>query len=294
MEKLKINIVADRQMSRVLHFEEGKTPTKIEYVKDSYDYDGISVFIDKCFDLEQIHIVDSVKSKIKCAWMHEPRALSDLVGSRYAVLETFIHKFDYVMTYDEQLLKKYPNKCIFTADNGIWIQDENIKIWDKTKLMSMIYSWKKWTEGHKLRHLIANQNIEGLDLYGDGSPHPVAYKEEALKDYQYSIAIENSRSKYYFTEKLLDCFAVGTIPIYWGCKNIGKFFDTRGILEFNDLEELAGIFNEISKYPTMYNTMFPFVKENFERAKEFIRYEDWIYKNVYSKMLGIKNETNRI
>jgi len=285
MNKLKINIVTDAQMSRVLGFEEGKIPTKIEYVTGNYDYDGISVFIDRCFDLDQIHIVDSVKSKIKCAWMHEPRALSDLVGSRYAVLETFLHKFDCVMTYDEKLLDKYPEKCVFTADNGIWIQDENIRIWDKTRLMSMIYSWKNWSEGHKLRHLIANNSVAGLDLYGDGSQHPVKFKEEALKDYQFSITIENSRSKYYFTEKLLDCFAVGTIPIYWGCKNVGDFFDERGILQFETLEDLVKIFNEINDHPDLYNLMYPFVLENFERAKEFIRYEDWIYKNVYSKIL---------
>ena len=281
-------------MSRILSFEEGKIPTKIEYVTGNYDYDGISVFIDKCFDLDQIHIVDNVKSKIKCAWMHEPRALSDLVGSRYAVLETFLNKFDYVMTYDEKLLDKYPEKCIFTADNGIWIQDENIRIWDKTRLMSMIYSWKNWSEGHKLRHYIANLNPVGLDLYGGGSNHPVQYKEEALQDYQFSITIENSRSKYYFTEKLLDCFAVGTIPIYWGCKNVGDFFDERGILQFETMEDLVKIFNEINDHPDLYNLMYPFVLENFERAKEYIRYEDWIYKNVYTKILGIKNETNRI
>jgi len=154
--------------------------------------------------------------------------------------------------------------------------------------MSMIYSWKDWTEGHKLRHMIAANAPDELDLYGDGSKHPVKFKEEALIDYAFSITIENSRSKYYFTEKLLDCFAVGTITIYWGCKNVGDYFDERGILQFETGDDLVKIFNEINDHPNLYNLMYPFVKENFERAKEFIRYEDWIYDNVYAKMLEKK------
>jgi len=285
MNKLKINIITDKDMSRVLGFEPGKTPTKIEYVTGNYNYDGISVFLDKCFDVEDIHILDKVQSKIKCAWMHEPREIGEWCNKRYLNLENNLNKFDYVMVHDQYLLDKYPNKCVFTSDNAIWIQDENIRIHEKTKLMSLIYSWKNWTDGHKLRHLIANQQSEGLDLYGDGSPHPVKFKEEALADYQFSITIENSRSKYYYTEKLLDCFATGTIPIYWGCTNIEDFFDVKGILQFETLDDLIKIFNEINNEPNLYNMMYPFVLENFNRVQAYHRHADWIYDNVYTKIL---------
>ena len=29
---------------------------------------------------------------------------------------------------------------------------------------------------------------------------------------------------------------------------------------------------------------------HFELVKEYIRYEDWIYNNVYTKIMGAKNE----
>jgi len=286
--KLKINIITDAQMSRVLGFEPNKIPTKIEYITGNKNYDGITVFIDRCFDIGEDHIIDEIQSKYKCAWLHDPRPINDLQQSRLLNLEkNHLNKFDYIMTYDEHLLDTYPNKCIFTADNGIWIQDENIKIHEKTKLMSMIYSFKDWTEGHRLRHKIANENIDGLDLYGDGSKHPVQFKEEGLIDYQFSITIENSRSKYYFTEKLLDCFAVGTIPIYWGCKNTGDYFDERGILQFEKFDDLIDIFNHINEEPNLYNLMFPFVKNNYNLALKYYRYEDYIYENVYRKILKI-------
>ena len=97
-----------------------------------------------------------------------------------------------------------------------------IKIHEKTKLASMIYSWKNWSPGHKIRHQVADL-VQGLDLYGSGPNNPINFKEEGLKDYYFSITIENSKSKNYFTEKILDCFACGTIPIYWGCPNIGDY-----------------------------------------------------------------------
>ena len=45
-----------------------------------------------------------------------------------------------------------------------------------------------------------------------------------------------------FSEKLLDAMAVGTIPVYWGCPEIDKFFDKNGIITFNTIEELKDIF----------------------------------------------------
>ena len=40
--------------------------------------------------------------------------------------------------------------------------------------------------------------------------------------------------KFYFTEKLLDCFATGTIPVYLGAPDIGKVFNIDGIITLSD------------------------------------------------------------
>ena len=42
---------------------------------------------------------------------------------------------------------------------------------------------------------------------------------------------------YYFNEKIIDCFFSGTIPIYWGTKNISKYFDENGIIFFPNIDE---------------------------------------------------------
>ena len=45
-------------------------------------------------------------------------------------------------------------------------------------------------------------------------------KIDGLRDYRYHFCIENIKRDYWFTEKLIDCFVTGTIPIYWGCPSI--------------------------------------------------------------------------
>jgi hypothetical protein len=62
----------------------------------------------------------------------------------------------------------------------------------------------------------------------------------------FSIIIENSKEDYMFTEKLIDCFLTGTIPIYYGCPSIGLFFNDKGILHFNNYKECIDILKNIS------------------------------------------------
>lgn len=56
---------------------------------------------------------------------------------------------------------------------------------------------------------------------------PYQKKNDTVAQYRFGMAFENSRDKYYahgwVTEKIYDCLASGTIPIYWGAPNIDEF-----------------------------------------------------------------------
>ena len=58
-----------------------------------------------------------------------------------------------------------------------------------------------------------------------------------------------------------------TIPIYWGCPNIGEYFNNEGILSFDNLEQLDIILNNLT--PDFYNKQKNIIEENYERAKEY-------------------------
>ena len=142
-------------------------------------------------------------------------------------------------------------------------------------------SHKTQLTGHKIRHIISNQ-ISNIDLYGNGTNKPVKYKEESLIDYRFSIVVENTKTKNFFTEKLIDSFAVGTIPIYWGCNNIDEFFDKDGLITFNTVDELKSIIPTLDK--DKYDSMVTYTKNNLQLAKKYLVMDDWIYDNIISKL----------
>ena len=90
--------------------------------------------------------------------------------------------------------------------------------------------------------------------------------------------VENSKTDNYFTEKLIDCLAVGTIPIYWGCPNLDSYFNLDGIITFNTLDELNNILPTLDD--ELYNSKIDTIKQNLEKSKEYNVTEDWIYKNI--------------
>ena len=154
MKKLKINTIQNPSLGKKLNYSGGKVnkiPKYIEYVGPFKTWEGITLFTDECFDNENLFIIDQIVSKYKIAWLHEPRPLHLQQQQRYNNVEKIINKLDYVMTYDSRLLNKYPHKAIFTVDNAIWLEEKFNKIHPKLDFVSMIYSWKNWTEGHKFK-----------------------------------------------------------------------------------------------------------------------------------------------
>ena len=63
---------------------------------------------------------------------------------------------------------------------------------------------------------------------------------------QFHICIENVKRQNWFTEKLIDCLYTKTIPIYYGCPNIGDWFDLNGFLIVNSVQEIIDTCNNIT------------------------------------------------
>lgn len=252
----------------------GKISSKVKFVRDLQTYEGISIFTDEYLVPQ---IASQVTSTKKIGWLIEPRQIQP---QRYANFSQYMDSFDYVLTHDQELLDMYPEKTKFTIVGGAWIQPKNYGVAAKSKEVSMIYSSKQELPGHKLRHEVARR-VKGVDLYGRGTPRPLEYKEDSLLDYRFSIVIENSKVRNYFSEKLIDSILVGTIPVYWGCSNIADYFDIRGMYivdSLDDIEKIVGSLNEKE-----YINKLPYAKLNLETAKQYAVTEDWIYDNIFNK-----------
>jgi len=199
------------------------------------------------------------------------------------------NKFDLVLTFDKTLLDRCENYKLNLYGTS-WLHDSYIKIWSKSKVCSMVTSNKTATSGHKFRHVITNyitQHNVPVDIYGgnylqlphantkayshDHTPrHITNGKINALKDYMFSITIENSKEDYMFTEKLIDCFLTGTVPIYYGCPSICKFFNTYGIITIDSLDDLTNILPTLND--NLYNKIKPYIEDNYNKAQQYKRF----------------------
>lgn len=216
-----------------------------------------------------LNLVDN-KIETKIAWLLESPMVSK---SQQNWIKNNSNKFDIIFTSNSDLLD-IGEKSKFLPVGGCWIKLEDQKIWNKNKLISIIASNKSYTDGHMLRQNVI-KNIHKMDVYGRGHNF-IPYKLKGLKDYMFSIVIENTKKDYYFTEKLIDCFMTGVIPIYWGCPSIYHFFNSDGIITFDNIRELDYIISNLNA--EIYKNKIHEIKDNFEKAKEYLIAEDYIYE----------------
>ncbi|OHB71829.1 MAG: hypothetical protein A2W23_06030 [Planctomycetes bacterium RBG_16_43_13] len=255
-----------------------KTSKHIRYVREQMQFDGITIFTD---GLINSPIVQQVKSPIKIGWLREPECLHP---QDYAQAFDNRHKFAFILTYYQPLIDTDYDKFRFAPYGGIWIKREHWGIAPKTKLVSMLYGSKMSTRGHILRHDIAGElgDNYGIDYYGfRGTPtdYSAETKRRVLQDYAFSIVTETCRQDNLFTEILLDCFAVGTVPIFWGCPNAGYFFDQLGIVPFVGVDNLRYILRMFATMKT-YTEMLPYIKTNLDLVGEYEIAEDWLWDRV--------------
>jgi len=214
-------------------------------------------------------------------------------------------KFDVVLTFDKRILETIPNAkflpaLLITEFNRLpnpenhpplksplfdsyELPSSALQIYPKSKMVSGVSSTKAFLPGHIKRLNFINSIKHRVDLYGRGI-REIPSKLEALRDYRFSVAIENiSCDDYYFTEKITECFLTGTVPIYHGCPNIGQFFDSRGILYFDTEEELHSILDSLSE--EKYNSMLEYVKVNFQKCFDYPITNDDLYDKYYRQII---------
>lgn len=266
MTKNKIKIY-DNNFSHAKYSTDFQNSEFIDWIRD-FEND----LEDICFVTDN-YLFNQINGKNLIGWLLEPRGINN---DQYERIKKDHSRFKKILTYDKQLIESN-EKFIFYPHCGCWIKPEDHKIYDKNKLLSFISSTKNFTEGHRLRSLVRDTMNPKIDSFGRGH-NPINYKLDALKDYMFSIVIENSKFDYYFTEKIMDCFVTGTIPIYWGCPSIGDFFDMNGIITFNDINELNEIISNISS--ELYYSKIESIKNNLNKSKDYLISEDWIYKNT--------------
>lgn len=121
---------------------------------------------------------------------------------------------------------------------------------------------------------------------------PVADKMDFIKDYRFVIAFENGSYPGYTTEKILEPFLTGCIPLYWGNPIIGMEFNTQAFLNLDEnlpeaelIKKIIEIDSDESKAIAML--MQPILSGNITNkdigTERVIAFFDQIYKEVSVK-----------
>ena len=226
----------------------------------------------------------------KFAILLEPRTLQPAKYKRILSHPEEVSDYEAIFTYSEEILEKVPNAKLFitggvyvgTEYGGGEICEEQYK--KKTKNISMVSSDKRTCELHEIRYQLAKRLDAGdlVDCFGTFNGKFIKIWD-SLGDYRYSIVIENDIGNYWITERICNCFASMTVPIYIGSPKIGEFFNTNGIIQINkeDVKNIDGILKKCNQED--YESRIDAIKDNFERVKKFYCVEDWIF-NEYGDL----------
>lgn len=200
------------------------------------------------------------------------------------------HKYDLILSYDPRILQ-LENAREFCAV-GSWISN-SLKI-QKRDQISYIMSSKINGAPYRMRYKILKRyrgatTIGPFEFKFHRSPPMIPSKDPFFANAKFNIACENQDMPNMFSEKLLDCFKTYTVPIYFGCHNVDKYFNPKGILQFHTIEQFDDIIANLK--PEHYEEMLPYLKENYELARPywektaFQRIEDEIEKIILEKKM---------
>jgi hypothetical protein len=225
----------------------------------------------------------SVPFENRIAWLQESRGV---LGHLYKQVGSVVKDYKIFLTHDKDFLGDFQNTR-FLPGGGIYVGNPfgggEIQIYSKSRMCSIICSYKKTTPMHSIRNQIADAIKEMKDVeyqvFGN-SPYLFNYVPviQSLESFRFSIIVENTLGEQYFTEKLLNCFATGTVPIYLGAQKINNFFDANGIIKFTSIRNLfSKILPRLSE--DLYYSMLPNIKKNFELVQQFKCTEDYVWEN---------------
>jgi len=204
--------------------------------------------------------------------LHEPRILSSL-------------PFDRMMVWNDDLaIQGIPFVKANIGEAIISVESVPAVSFNEKKFIGAITSSKliKHKNGIHQERFHAFEFFsgkpEGIDLYGvgwDKTSYPfvkTSYrgmcdtKKNVLKHYKFSICFENAKNyPGLITEKIFDCFASGTVPIYYGAPNVSDYIPENCFINFS----------QFSSYEELYRFLINMTESEYQHyldaVKEFIK-----------------------
>lgn len=101
--------------------------------------------------------------------------------------------------------------------------------------------------GEMARILNSYKRVDSGGRYQNNVGGPVADKIQFASGYRFTLCFENSSSRGYTTEKIVEAFASATIPIYWGNPDIAKEFNPAAFINCHDYDNFEQVLNYVKE-----------------------------------------------
>lgn len=126
----------------------------------------------------------------------------------------------------------------------------------------------------------------GRYLNNINKPEGVEDKLAFLSKYKFSFAFENDAHPGYCTEKIVQSFAAGTVPVYWGDPDVEQYFNPEAFINCNrydTMDEVIEKIREIDTDPQLYlrMRMQPAIIDTQETMETYDKkFEDWLISMI--------------
>ena len=153
---------------------------------------------------------------------------SEQIEIMHQMLEKHLHA--------EESFKEKDAFCSFVYSHDVQFRNE---------FFDELSKYKQVDAGGKSRN-----NVQ----IGPGQQDKVIFE----KRHKFAIAFENMSRRGYITEKLVNSFATGTIPIYWGAVNVDKYFNPKAMIHIkspDDIPQAIARIKELDQNDDLYMEM---------------------------------------
>ncbi len=127
------------------------------------------------------------------------------------------------------------------------------------------------------------------DTFGTFDGGSMVPLSDTLRNYRFTICIENDIQPYFYTERITTAFLCKTVPIYLGATEIDKIFNPDGIIKLNTKDDIYKVLKQCTKEE--YERRLPAIEENFQIAKKHCNFMDFIYVNYLKNKQQYKKES---
>lgn len=190
--------------------------------------------------------------------------------------------FHYIDFEDRYI--RFPLYYFYQADYKLAVRKHLItedNLQKKKKFCNFVYSNanSEPERQHFFELLSQYKKVDSGGRFLNNIGGPVEDKLAFQKQYKFSIAFENSSANGYTTEKIIQAFAAGTIPIYWGDPCVGREFNEKAFINCHNYCSFEEVIQEIKKIDNDNELFQQYIKQPvYRKEKEhpFRELEDFL------------------